>query len=46
MADNPLSSGVLISWNFANWFTVVLMGVTFWLIVGAAQKVYQTRGGQ
>jgi hypothetical protein len=43
MADNPLTSGVILSWNLTNWITVVLMAFIAFAGFGAAQKWYQSR---
>jgi hypothetical protein len=31
----------IISWNFANWVTVVLMALTMFFLLGIAQKYMQ-----
>lgn len=35
----------IISWNFANWLTVIIMAAVGFAIVGFAIKVYQKRSG-
>jgi hypothetical protein len=37
----------IISWNFANWITVVLMALIMFFLLGIAQKYMQgkTNGG-
>lgn len=44
MAETPTPS-TLISWNFTNWITVVLMALVFFGLVAAGQKWYQSRQG-
>jgi hypothetical protein len=36
----------IISWNFANWFTIVLMAGLGFALLGFGIKVYQKRSGQ
>jgi hypothetical protein len=36
-------SSTLISWNPANWITVILMVALGFFIIGAAVKVYQQK---
>lgn len=35
----------IISWNFANWLTVIIMAAVGFAIVGFGVKVYQKRSG-
>lgn len=42
MAEN----GVILSWNPANWITVVLMVVLAYAIIGAATRIYQQKKAQ
>jgi hypothetical protein len=42
MAD---STGVILSWNPANWITVVLMVSLGFAILGAAARIYQQKTG-
>lgn len=42
MAD---STGVILSWNPANWITVVLMVAIGIAALGAAARIYQQRSG-
>lgn len=37
------SSGVIISWNPANWITVVLMVAIGFAVLGAAARIYQQK---
>lgn len=37
------SGGVILSWNPANWITVVLMVVIGFAVLGAATRIYQQR---
>lgn len=37
------SSGVIISWNPANWITVVLMVAIGFALVGAGVRIYQQK---
>jgi hypothetical protein len=39
------SSGVILSWNPANWITVVLMVALGFAIIGAAARIYQQKKG-
>jgi hypothetical protein len=43
MADNPVTGGTILSWNFTNWTTVVLMALVAFGLIGLAQKWYQSR---
>lgn len=43
MAENP--TGTIISWNFTNWTTIVLMALVFFGLIGLGQKWYQSRSG-
>lgn len=36
-------SGVILSWNPANWITVVLMVVIAYALVGAGTRIYQQK---
>ncbi|MGC9293470.1 MAG: hypothetical protein ACP5EP_12255 [Acidobacteriaceae bacterium] len=37
----------IITWNVANWLTIVLMGAIGFFLFGAAQKIWQDKtGGQ
>jgi hypothetical protein len=40
------SSGVIISWNPANWITVVLMVAVGFAIIGAATRIWQQKQAQ
>lgn len=40
------SSGVILSWNPANWITVVLMVAIGFAVLGAGARIYQQRKGQ
>jgi hypothetical protein len=40
-----MAESTLISWNPANWITVVLMVALGFFIIGAAVKVYQRKKG-
>lgn len=42
MAD---STGVILSWNPANWITVVLMVAIGFAVLGAGARIYQQRTG-
>jgi hypothetical protein len=42
MAD---STGVILSWNPANWITVVLMVAIGFAVLGAGARIYQQRAG-
>lgn len=42
MAD---SAGVIISWNPANWITIVLMVAVGFAVLGAGARIYQQRSG-
>lgn len=35
--------GVILTWNVANWVTIVLMAGIGFAVLGFAQKVYQNR---
>lgn len=35
----------ILSWNFANWFTVIIMAAVGFAILGFGVKVYQKRSG-
>lgn len=41
MADG----GAILTWNVANWITVILMAAIGFAILGTAMKVYQQRAG-
>jgi hypothetical protein len=36
----------IISWNFANWLTIIIMAALGFALVGFAVKVYAKRTGQ
>jgi hypothetical protein len=36
----------ILSWNVANWITVILMAAIGFTILGFAMKLYQNRSGQ
>jgi hypothetical protein len=36
----------IISWNFANWFTILTMAALGFALIGFGVKVYQKRSGQ
>jgi ABC-type antimicrobial peptide transport system permease subunit len=38
-----LDDGNIITWNVANWVTVVLMAAIAFAIIGVAQKAYVAR---
>lgn len=40
------SSGVILSWNPANWITVVLMVAIGFAALGLATRIYQQKKGQ
>lgn len=40
------SSGVILSWNPANWITVVLMVAIGFAVLGAGARIYQQQKGQ
>ena len=40
-----MAEGVIISWNPANWLTVILMVAIGFAILGAAARIYQQRKG-
>lgn len=37
------SSGAILSWNPANWITVILMVAVGFAVLGAATRIYQQR---
>lgn len=39
MAD----SGAILTWNVANWITVILMAAIGFALLGSAMKLYQSR---
>jgi hypothetical protein len=43
MADNPITSGTILSWNLTNWVTVVLMAAVGFGIIAVAQSWYKNR---
>lgn len=43
MADN--NGGVILTWNVANWITVVLMAAVGFVVIGFGQKVWKNRSG-
>lgn len=40
------SNGVILSWNPANWITIILMVVLGYAIIGAATRIYQQKVSQ
>lgn len=40
-----MASDNIISWNFANWLTVVTMALIMFALFGLGQKYVQTKGG-
>jgi hypothetical protein len=45
MADSPITSGTILSWNLTNWITVTLMALLAFAGIGALQKWYKNRQG-
>jgi len=41
-----MAEETIISWNFANWLTVIIMAALGFALLGFAVKVYQKRSGK
>lgn len=41
MADTD--GGVILTWNAANWITIIIMASVGFAVLGLAQKVYKQR---
>lgn len=40
-----MASDNILSWNVANWITVVLMAATMFFLLGIVQKYFQAKTG-
>ena len=41
-----MADETIISWNFANWVTIIVMAALGFALLGFAAKVYQKRSGK